>query len=189
VTELIAGLIDVFADTPLTGNPLAVVLGGEQFEDATLKRLAGEFNQAETTFILPSRRADHRLRSFTASGAEVFEPDIMRWAHGCGWRKRTCSAHWLDRVAFCRRSAAMYSPSNWSGLRDVSMEGCDRLRCLSPWVDRAALETALGLDAGAVMNDPRHALLIQGQRILWCDCTTRRRSMQRARMRIACWRC
>jgi PhzF family phenazine biosynthesis protein len=72
MTELIAGLIDVFADAPLTGNPLAVVQGADALSDEQMRRIAGEFNQAETTFILHSSRADHKLRSFTASGAEVF---------------------------------------------------------------------------------------------------------------------
>ena len=65
---LIAGLIDVFADEPLTGNPLAV----DELNDERMRRIAREFNQAETTFILESTRADRKLRSFTASGAEVF---------------------------------------------------------------------------------------------------------------------
>ncbi len=70
--ELIAGLIDVFADEPLTGNPLAVVQGADELSDDQMRRLAGEFNQAETTFILESTHADRKLRSFTASGAEIF---------------------------------------------------------------------------------------------------------------------
>jgi trans-2,3-dihydro-3-hydroxyanthranilate isomerase len=39
-----------------------------------LKRIAREFNQSETTFLMPPTRAaaDWRLRSFTAAGAEVF---------------------------------------------------------------------------------------------------------------------
>ena len=37
-----------------------------------MRGIAGEFNEAETTFLLKSRRADWRLRSFTARGAEVF---------------------------------------------------------------------------------------------------------------------
>jgi PhzF family phenazine biosynthesis protein len=71
VAELIAGLIDVFADAPLTGNPLAVVQDADGLSDEQMRRIAGEFNQAETTFILESRRADRKLRSFTASGVEV----------------------------------------------------------------------------------------------------------------------
>ena len=72
MAELIAGLIDVFADEPLTGNPLAVVQGADELSDEQMWRLAREFNQAETTFILQSTRADRKLRSFTASGSEVF---------------------------------------------------------------------------------------------------------------------
>jgi PhzF family phenazine biosynthesis protein len=69
--ELTAGLIDVFANEPLSGNPLAVVEGADALSDEQMRRVAGEFNQAETTFILQSTRADRKLRSFTASGAEV----------------------------------------------------------------------------------------------------------------------
>jgi PhzF family phenazine biosynthesis protein len=71
MTTLVAGLIDVFADRPLSGNPLAVVEGADALPDDTLRRIAGELNQAETTFLLNSTRADWKLRSFTASGAEV----------------------------------------------------------------------------------------------------------------------
>jgi PhzF family phenazine biosynthesis protein len=72
MVELVAGLIDVFADAPLTGNPLAVVQGAAGLRDEQMRRIAGEFNQAETTFIMQSSRADRKLRSFTASGVEVF---------------------------------------------------------------------------------------------------------------------
>jgi len=72
MAELSAGLVDVFAETPFNGNPLAVVEGGENLSDAQMQRIAGEFNQAETTFLLPSSRADWLLRSFTAAGVEVF---------------------------------------------------------------------------------------------------------------------
>ena len=70
--ELVAGLIDVFADAPLTGNPLAVVQAADELTEPQMRQLAGEFNQAETTFILKSTSADRRLRSFTASGVEIF---------------------------------------------------------------------------------------------------------------------
>lgn len=70
--ELIAGIIDVFAYAPLTGNPLAVVQDADELSDEQMRRIASEFNQAETTFLLRSTRADRKLRSFTASGAEVF---------------------------------------------------------------------------------------------------------------------
>jgi trans-2,3-dihydro-3-hydroxyanthranilate isomerase len=66
--------VDVFAEQPLTGNPLAVVSQAEGLDDSAMKRISNEFNQAETTFILPASYipADWRLRSFTAAGHEVF---------------------------------------------------------------------------------------------------------------------
>ena len=72
LTTFHAGLVDVFADAPLTGNPLAVVDDADGVPDDAMRRIAGEFQQAETTFILASTRADRKLRSFTASGVEVF---------------------------------------------------------------------------------------------------------------------
>ena len=65
-------LVDVFADTVLTGNPLAVVDGGHGLSDDVLADVAREFNQSETTFVLPgSGAATRRLRSFTTGRAEV----------------------------------------------------------------------------------------------------------------------
>ena len=66
--------VDVFAERPLTGNPLAVVPHAEVLDDVMMQRIAGELNQAETTFILPPRdkSAHWRLRSFTAPGHEIF---------------------------------------------------------------------------------------------------------------------
>jgi trans-2,3-dihydro-3-hydroxyanthranilate isomerase len=66
--------VDVFAEVPLTGNPLAVVPHAEVLDDVMMQKIAGELNQAETTFILPPRvRSAHwRLRSFTAPGHEIF---------------------------------------------------------------------------------------------------------------------
>src|SRR5436309_8392507 len=79
-------LVDVFTREPLTGNPLpvivddAVVGAGAESEHAaaldeeTMRRIAREFNQSETTFVLPPTRpeADWRLRFFTPTGAEVY---------------------------------------------------------------------------------------------------------------------
>jgi PhzF family phenazine biosynthesis protein len=67
-------LVDVFAEQPLTGNPLAIVPDAGSLDDRAMQNIARELQQAETTFLLhPSRAgADWRLRSFTAGGAEVF---------------------------------------------------------------------------------------------------------------------
>jgi trans-2,3-dihydro-3-hydroxyanthranilate isomerase len=66
--------VDVFAERPLEGNPVAVVPDAARLSDATMQRIAREFNQSETTFVLPPTRseADWRLRSFTPAGREAF---------------------------------------------------------------------------------------------------------------------
>jgi trans-2,3-dihydro-3-hydroxyanthranilate isomerase len=67
-------LVDVFTDRPFTGNPLAIVTDADDFDSERMQRIAGEFNQTETTFVLrPTvEGADWRIRSFTAIGTEVF---------------------------------------------------------------------------------------------------------------------
>ena len=66
-------LVDVFANAPLTGNPLAVVADDEDVDEDLKRAIAREFNQSETTFVLaPTRQAAAwRLRSFTPAGVEV----------------------------------------------------------------------------------------------------------------------
>jgi trans-2,3-dihydro-3-hydroxyanthranilate isomerase len=66
--------VDVFTCEPLAGNPLAVVPDADALTDDEMRRLAREFNQSETTFVMkPSRTdADWRLRFFTTTGEEVY---------------------------------------------------------------------------------------------------------------------
>ncbi|MFI5893510.1 PhzF family phenazine biosynthesis protein [Actinoplanes sp. NPDC051513] len=65
--------VDVFADRPLTGNPLALVPDADDLTVPQMQAIAREFNQSETTFLLrPGEEGvDWRLRSFTPAGAEV----------------------------------------------------------------------------------------------------------------------
>ena len=66
--------VDVFAVEPLTGNPLVVVEDAADLPHELLQRIAREFNQSETTFLLPPTRptAEWRLRSFAPAGVEAF---------------------------------------------------------------------------------------------------------------------
>jgi trans-2,3-dihydro-3-hydroxyanthranilate isomerase len=66
--------VDVFADAPLQGNPVSLVDNADALDDATMRAIAREFNQSETTFILTPTEptATVRLRSFTPNGSEVF---------------------------------------------------------------------------------------------------------------------
>lgn len=47
--------LDVFADTALAGNPLAVVLDSEGLDGARMQAIAREFNLSETVFVLEPR--------------------------------------------------------------------------------------------------------------------------------------
>ena len=59
--------VDVFTDTPLRGNPLAVVHDAQGLDDAQLQALARWTNLSETAFLLPPTdpAADYRVRIFT----------------------------------------------------------------------------------------------------------------------------
>ena len=58
-------IVNVFAETPFGGNPLAVIEDGSGLDEATMQAIAGQFNLSETTFILPSSSAAARVRIFT----------------------------------------------------------------------------------------------------------------------------
>src|SRR2546423_10480861 len=57
---------DVFTDTPLSGNQLAVFTDGRDVDDETMQKLAKEMNFSETVFVLPPEAGGHvRIRIFT----------------------------------------------------------------------------------------------------------------------------
>lgn len=60
-------ILDVFTETPLEGNPLAVVLEAEGINSSDMQRIAREFNLSETVFVLPPENPAHtaKLRIFT----------------------------------------------------------------------------------------------------------------------------
>lgn len=59
--------LDVFADRPGAGNPLAVVLEAEGLDDAAMQAIARWTRLPETTFLLPPTDADvsYRIRIFS----------------------------------------------------------------------------------------------------------------------------
>jgi trans-2,3-dihydro-3-hydroxyanthranilate isomerase len=62
--------VDVFTQTPLAGNPLAIFTDARGLNDSEMQALAREMNLAETTFILPrdsatEAREGKKVRIFT----------------------------------------------------------------------------------------------------------------------------
>lgn len=65
-------ILNVFAETPFGGNPLAVIEDGSVLTDADMQAVARQFNLSETTFLLPSDRAAARVRIFTPTYEMAF---------------------------------------------------------------------------------------------------------------------
>ena len=59
--------LDVFTETALAGNPLAVVFDADGLDDAALQAIANEFNLSETVFVFEPRNPINtaRVRIFT----------------------------------------------------------------------------------------------------------------------------
>ena len=66
---------DVFTDTPLTGNQLAVFTDARGMDDATMQALTREIGFSETVFVLPPEQGGTaRIR--------IFNPGVeMRFAN------------------------------------------------------------------------------------------------------------
>ncbi len=67
-------MVDVFAEQPYTGNPLAVIVGTEALPDETMQQLAAEMNFSETTFVtsVPEDNGGYRVRIFTPAREIAF---------------------------------------------------------------------------------------------------------------------
>jgi trans-2,3-dihydro-3-hydroxyanthranilate isomerase len=61
-------VLDVFTDTPLEGNQLAVFADGSRLSDERMQQAGRELNLSETVFLLPAEQGgDARLRIFTTT--------------------------------------------------------------------------------------------------------------------------
>ena len=96
--------VDVFADRPGAGNPLAVVLDADDLDSAAMQRIAAWTNLAETTFLLPPSEpgADYRVRIFTTRQEIAFagHPSIgtAHAAVATGW----CAARGATLLQQCQ---------------------------------------------------------------------------------------
>lgn len=67
-------IFDVFSDTILSGNPVAIVHEAEGLTNQQMQAIAREFNLSETVFMIPPRDPKHiaRLRIFKLDGEMAF---------------------------------------------------------------------------------------------------------------------
>jgi PhzF family phenazine biosynthesis protein len=157
--------VDVFSDRPLEGNPLAVVPDADSLDEATMRRIAREFNQSETTFLLKPEEddADWHLRSFTPAGHEV--TGAGHNALGAWWWLAVSGRLPLQdgTNAFRQKIADRVLPlqvvSSGGAVRSIVMQHAapEFGRTVS---DARALADALGLEAEELLPEGRGAQVV-----------------------------
>jgi trans-2,3-dihydro-3-hydroxyanthranilate isomerase len=141
-------IVNVFTreQGPFTGNPLCVFEEGGGLSTEQMQALARQFNLSETTFILPSTRANARVRIFTPAYEMPFA------GHPTLGTAHVCRALKLGGDALSLEMQAGLIPVRASGDRwTLSALGATS-RELD--VSREALAAALGLDAGDIGERP-----------------------------------
>ena len=143
-------IVNVFAESPLEGNPLAVVDDARGLDTATMQALALQFNLSETTFVLPSTAATAHVRIFTPTFEMPFAGHpTLGTAHAV---RELRSAG--DRVTLEMKAGII--PVEASG--DVWTLQANAPKHRAPDASRADLAGMLGVDTADV-----------GERPLWVD--------------------
>ncbi len=189
--------VDVFAHEPLSGNPLSLVVDAQDLSQETMQRVAREFNQSETTFLLPPTRpgADWRLRSFTPTGVEVWGAGHN--ALGAWWWLAEAGRLTLSgpRTVFQQEIGEQVLPVEV--LAEEGKEGeqwrptAIGMTQTAPifgaiHTDAAALAAALALESVdlAVEGFPVQ-VVSTGSRICWCHCATVKQCSALSQKRVA----
>ena len=141
-------LVDVFTDQAFAGNPLAVVLDGEDLTTEQMQRIAAEFNLSETVFPMAATtpEANYRLRIFTP-GSEL--PFAGHPSVGAAWVMRS-----VGRVPdgdLVQECGAGLLPLVLDG-ESVTLTGGKPT--LGDVVDPSAAIAAVGLSAADLAGDP-----------------------------------
>lgn len=125
--------VDVFTDTPLRGNPLAVVHGADGWSDERMQDFARWTHLSETTFLMApgSPEADYRVRIFTPGGELPFagHPTLG-----------SCHA-WLERGG-APKAAGRVVQQCGVGLVPIRLDGA-RAAFAAPPSRREAVDAAL----------------------------------------------
>jgi trans-2,3-dihydro-3-hydroxyanthranilate isomerase len=143
-------IVDVFTQTPLEGNALAVFYDATGLDDATMQKIARETNLSETTFVFPAER------SGSAARVRIFTPvkEMMFAGHptvGTAWVLRD-----LGKIAKNQRRFVLDENIGPVDVR-VDEEGLIWLRTppirTSRDYDPALCAAAVGLEPGDVLDD------------------------------------
>lgn len=102
--------VDVFADSPFEGNPLAVFPEAASLTDPQMQSIASEMNLSETTFVTRADNDSYSVRIFTPSEEMPFagHPTI-----GTAWVLRHLGVTTADSVV--QHSPVGETPLGWAG--------------------------------------------------------------------------
>jgi PhzF family phenazine biosynthesis protein len=152
--------VDVFSDCPLSGNPAAVIFGGEDLADSTMQAVARETNLSETIFVLPTTgiHADYRARTFTTRREIAFagHPTLAA-AHAVFWRNAGTGAAGNHRNGAINESGRLRQECG-AGIIHIERGKSQRLRVVLPPISVRA--TALSRrEIGGMLGLPaRHVV-------------------------------
>ncbi|GAB2522596.1 PhzF family phenazine biosynthesis protein [Lysobacter humi (ex Lee et al. 2017)] len=121
--------LDVFADRPGAGNPLAVVIDAEGLDDAAMQAFAAWTNLSETIFLFPpGDGADYRVRIFTPRQELPFagHPSL-----GAAWAVRDAGLADAAADALLQRCGAGDLPVRVAGDGTIAVRA-PRARRLAP---------------------------------------------------------
>jgi trans-2,3-dihydro-3-hydroxyanthranilate isomerase len=155
-------ILDVFTDTPLQGNPVAVFTDAERIPAARMQPLARELNLSETVFVLPAQdagEADARVRIFTPSVELPFAGHPV-----LGTAFVLAEADGSARVRLATGSGTVSIEMVRDGGRLVSGEMSQPIPTWEPFAAAAELLAALGVPGSRLPveiydNGPRHAFV------------------------------
>jgi trans-2,3-dihydro-3-hydroxyanthranilate isomerase len=141
-------IVNVFTQNQgsFTGNPLCVFENGDGLSTEQMQALARQFNLSETTFILPSSRANARVRIFTPAYEMAFA------GHPTLGTAHVCRALQLGGDSLVLEMQAGLIPVRAGGDRWTLSALAATSRELD--VSRADLAAALGLDARDIGERP-----------------------------------
>ena len=131
---------DVFTDTALTGNQLAVFTDARDLPEGLLQELAREMNFSETVFVYPSDAGHARIRIFTPSAELPFagHPTL-------GSAFVLAGPLQLDEIALETGRGVVPVRLEREGARIVFGRMEQPIPTVEPYGDEAALFTALGI--------------------------------------------
>lgn len=146
--ELRYRILNVFTvnGARLSGNPLAVVEDGHELDATQMQDIARQFNLAETTFILPSKRAAALVRIFTPAYEMPFA------GHPTLGTAQVCRALGLggNQLGLEMRAGIIAVTSNGDHWTLRAAAASSRLAELQP----AEIAKLLGLEAGDIGFQP-----------------------------------